>query len=355
MASRENQGLQIALILMVMLTAGLCLTTWVFYSKSETRRAESEDARNKLSSSQDQLKTALFKNQTLKYSIKGGAKTWKQMEEDLVNIPGNSGGDPELDQMLKSFRENMMLFGAEEEEYESARNYESLPKFLMGRIRDLNQQLSDLRATEQKLTAEKAALTKSEADRSKKFEDAQQKARDDLLAQIETFKQDRDKLTKQSADLAGQLTTKDDKIVELQTTMADREKDLTGQINDLQTVVVDQKNLLVKLRQTSFEVPDAVVTSVNQKESVVYIDVGSADNLNRQQTFSVFDKGTLGVMQAEPKGRLEVIQVLGDHVAMCKILEDSLSAIIIPGDVVFTPRLGAGPTDSLLRSPDSST
>ena len=40
MASRENQGLHIALILLVMLTVGLCILSFVFYSKAQTRYSE---------------------------------------------------------------------------------------------------------------------------------------------------------------------------------------------------------------------------------------------------------------------------------------------------------------------------
>ena len=84
------------------------------------------------------------------------------------------------------------------------------------------------------------------------------------------------------------------------------------------------------------------MTTVNQKESVLYIDVGSADNLRPQQTFSVFDKGTTGVMEAKPKGRVEVTQVLGEHVAVCRILDDKVSNIIVPGDLLVTPAWDPG-------------
>ena len=47
MASRENQGLHIALILLVMLTIGLCLLSFVFYSKAENRRTELEGAKGR--------------------------------------------------------------------------------------------------------------------------------------------------------------------------------------------------------------------------------------------------------------------------------------------------------------------
>jgi hypothetical protein len=75
---------------------------------------------------------------------------------------------------------------------------------------------------------------------------------------------------------------------------------------------------------------------------MLYINIGSADNLKTQQKFSVFDKGTTGVMETEPKGRIEVLQVLGDHVAMCRIQEDQISNPIVPGDLVFTPAWSPG-------------
>ena len=41
-----------------------------------------------------------------------------------------------------------------------------------------------------------------------------------------------------------------------------------------------------------------------------------------QQTFSVYDKGTTAIMDAKPKGRVEVTQVVGEHVAVCRVLEE---------------------------------
>ena len=43
MASRENQGLQIALILFVMVTIGLAVTTFVFYKKAQEQSGEVEE------------------------------------------------------------------------------------------------------------------------------------------------------------------------------------------------------------------------------------------------------------------------------------------------------------------------
>ena len=180
MASRENQGLHIALILLIMLTVGLCVISYVFYSKAERRRVEAEDALNRASQAKKDLDTANFKVQSLTYMINGGSKTWTQMKEDLANIPGGDANDPTMAQIRKNFEDNMLLYGAPDQENESARNYQSLPTFLMSRVRDLNQQLTDLRRSENDLTTQKAQLEQSSAARCKEFEDNANKARKDL-------------------------------------------------------------------------------------------------------------------------------------------------------------------------------
>ncbi|MHB9068628.1 MAG: BRCT domain-containing protein [Pirellulaceae bacterium] len=342
MASRENQGLHIALILLIMLTVGLCVVSYVFYSKAERRRVEAEDATNRSAQARDDLAKANFKVQTLTYMINGGNKTWTQMEADLANIPGGEANDPTMDSIRKNFQDNMRLYGAPDQEYESARNYESLPAFLLSRIRDLNQQLTDLRRSENDLTAQKAQLEQAAAERSKKFEDAANQARQELEAERAKFVQDLAEVRKQMEDIAGQVAAKDAKVAELTVQLDDQRTAMEKRIEDLGKVILDQKTELRDTRTTSFESPDAIVTTVNQKEGILYINVGSADGLRLQQTFSVYDKGTTGVMDAVPKGRVEVGQVLGAHVAMCRILEDKVSNIIVPGDLLVTPAWDPG-------------
>ncbi len=48
------------------------------------------------------------------------------------------------------------------------------------------------------------------------------------------------------------------------------------------------------------------------------------------------------MVNSKPKGRIEVLQILGDHVSMCRILEDQLNDIIMPEDLVFTPAWSPG-------------
>ena len=130
MASRENQSLHVALILLVIVTVILLVTTYLFWSKSVSEYNRAETAQKNLQTKTQDANKALFKVQTLKYMISGGAKTLKQIKDDFANIPGVAD-DAELNEMIKKFQENMLLFGPADKEYEAARNYQSLPLFLL--------------------------------------------------------------------------------------------------------------------------------------------------------------------------------------------------------------------------------
>jgi len=70
----------------------------------------------------------------------------------------------------------------------------------------------------------------------------------------------------------------------------------------------------------------------------VWINLGRADSLARQVTFSVYpvditDMTAKGVRKA----KIEVTQILGDHLAEARVVDDEISNPILPGDKIFTP------------------
>lgn len=85
------------------------------------------------------------------------------------------------------------------------------------------------------------------------------------------------------------------------------------------------------------EVPDGEIIHVNQKSGTVWINVGRADDLRRLVTFSVVG-GDKSVGKFQPtKGHIEVTELLGPHVAECRILGNKISDPLVPGDKIFTP------------------
>jgi hypothetical protein len=68
----------------------------------------------------------------------------------------------------------------------------------------------------------------------------------------------------------------------------------------------------------------------------VWINLGSADALRRQVTFSVFDADRTDPAKADQKGSIEVTRILGDHMAEARITSDDVRNPILTGDRIYS-------------------
>ena len=81
---------------------------------------------------------------------------------------------------------------------------------------------------------------------------------------------------------------------------------------------------------------DAVVRYANQRDGKVWLNIGQSDSLRPQVTFSVYSADTNDVNAGESKGSIEVIRILGPHMAEARITEDEPTRPIIAGDKVYS-------------------
>ena len=282
MASRENQGLHIALILLVMLTVGLCVLSFVFYSKAETQRGEAEGA-EQLDDATADLRQGQFQVQTLTYMITGQGKSWNQIADELENIPG-SDDDPTMNQIAPQFRNNMMLFGPADERPRDSpqlRIAARLPAVAYPRPEPAADRPA---GTEDQLTAGEDG---SGANSRRTFETPrghEDKPATTWLANARNSRRTWRICGSKWKRLPARSTEKDNADRRIEHAARRRTMRLDKRIDDMAKIVDDMRIKIENLEQTSFEVPDAIVTIVNQKEGVLYIDVGSADNLKVQQT-----------------------------------------------------------------------
>jgi hypothetical protein len=76
----------------------------------------------------------------------------------------------------------------------------------------------------------------------------------------------------------------------------------------------------------------------------VFVNLGSADGLQRRITFSVYDKNATDAKNAVKKGSIEILSIRGPHLAEARILENTNSDPIVPGDIIYTPIWHPGQT-----------
>ena len=91
------------------------------------------------------------------------------------------------------------------------------------------------------------------------------------------------------------------------------------------------------LPDKEFAAPLGRISLVDGRTRTVTIDLGRQDLLPRGLSMSVFAGPTDNVAGRKPKGKIEVLRLVDDHAAEASIVEDRLSDLILPGDVVYTP------------------
>jgi hypothetical protein len=106
--------------------------------------------------------------------------------------------------------------------------------------------------------------------------------------------------------------------------------------------------------KTTFERPDGLVRWVDNGSHLVWINLGSADNLPIQTNFSVYKKGNRGVGRdsestlkgpEDMKGAIEVTRILGPHMAEARILDENYFEPIAIDDPLYTPIWSANQSD----------
>ena len=165
MASRENQGLQIALILFVMVTVVLGVTTYMYFRKSEEKIKEAAAARAETKQRQDMLLAMEFETQALKHILGYDTKTPEQLEE----IKKTLAAKVELQNILNNFDQDMTRWGAGLTPEQ--KNYRALPESLVTTLAKLNTEVADKVVDMQALTKKHDKNLKAEAARTTQAED----------------------------------------------------------------------------------------------------------------------------------------------------------------------------------------
>jgi hypothetical protein len=139
-----------------------------------------------------------------------------------------------------------------------------------------------------------------------------------LLKQVDDFKKDLQKLADEKEALVKQMAEDQKKAqTELgkRDAMIRQQKELIGQ-QSLEMAALRQKgaNEAPKSWRTDWK-----IVSLDPRGSSAYINLGSADNVKPQLTFTVHGVGPDGKPEQAAKATLEVVNVLGEHYSQARI------------------------------------
>jgi hypothetical protein len=313
MAARQDQGLHIALSIFIFLFVGTFVLWYLYFKSASELQQQLSQSETQLTGERDRSTNLQTENQRYR----------QMMGFDELET---------FENVQKTFDDDMKRFGQTFDE--SRRFYRDILEYIYEendkiaarevaakeQVKDLNERLLAVEAEKEKQVQQ--------------FEAQMKKAEDDAAKERLAFQKDR-------ADL--EATKK-----QLQDTNAQQQTAFQGQINDLNGKLKDAETKLGKSEQAkdkllaertlsseSFEVADGRISWVNQN-GTVWINLGEADSLRRQITFSVFDTDQRDAANAKKKGSIEVTRLLGDHLAEARVTNDDPANPILTGDQIYS-------------------
>jgi hypothetical protein len=326
----SKQGLVIALVLFVLLSILLATAAYFGYAG----QSDLEQQRDKIAKDKATVDTERNKQLVQRAVLEAGiGAANEQTYKDLAGLRGPNKEDYEA--AVKKLK-GLTWDPAQEK---PTNTYAS-------QIEELQNQLANLKKERDKFE-EAAANSKATYDKLRAAKDDElQKTKEALAAAQNQTKEAEAKKTKEYLD---QVETNKKLAEENATLKQQSETDkqtLQKQIEKLKKEL-DQARLLVKKTEEKIapvnvlahEQPKARIVRLDRSGGTAYIDVGSADRVNPQLTFSIFSPGTFARPNAEPKGTVEVTRVLAEHLSEARVRDtrNPLRDPIVTGDQLFNP------------------
>lgn len=335
MASRSNTALHAAVILLILLVVVLGVTTYVFWSKQDQFYREKTSAENAAEGFRKAKDDATNAYELVKVVVGRQKYNTAELEDTRKRLETS---DPALYAEVKAiddqFQKDMQSFPSD---YVDTKDYTTLHVKLFQMLKDVNAQLADANARANQADDNVKTVTTNEQAKTKAAEEARSQAVTEktnaetmLNGQMTKLQQQNDLLVKQLADAGKDYKAETDKLEK-------EKKSLAAEVALLQQKVDEQADKLASMTRTSFVHADGRIVHVSQEQRRVWIDLGSKDGLQRQQTFSIYDQNEVDFEHAKPKGTIEVTAITGPSMAEARIVTDDVGDPLLTGDVVFTP------------------
>ena len=315
--ARENQDLQIALIVSVMLTIILGVATFLCYRKyTDTEKS---------------LQAALADGAKKSRDADLARDEASKLKKDVIGVLDTQ----RIEDVSNQFAEDMKKYGGAYSP--ESQFYRPMVEKMSQTIQDKSKELVDAKDENQRL---KDNYEKREAGKDaqiKELSDQVNRLAEDFKKVDETFKADRAKFAETGNKYMEDLKTTQKDAANDKATLEASNQATKGQLDKTKELARKLRQENTSLTNQTMDYPDGQVSRVNQREGTVWVDIGRADDLNPLMSFAVYPADTSDLGKGVKKASIEVTQILGDHLAEARILEDKVTNPIVPGDKIHTP------------------
>lgn len=316
MAKSESQGLTAALIVFVCLTLILSVTTFMFFRFWEQVGIEATENLTRANEFQAANGRTLEANNKLK---------------DFLGI--SRGKDIEGVQTVynEDKEKYMNAFPEEKQRYRDALIY--LSEVMQERDTNLAAQIENVK----QLNDQFEAAEKDKNQQVQTHQEAAKQSTTELTKERSDFNEFREKMKRQGEELLATKQELQKSLDESTAKAATTIDELTDNLRESDVIKNRFKEQRDELLDPVFKVADGKIARVNQYTGTVWLTIGRDDLLKRQTTFSVYSADAADVANPPSKGKIEVIEILDNHLSEARILEDDITDPVSMGDLIYTP------------------
>ncbi len=158
---------------------------------------------------------------------------------------------------------------------------------------------------------------------------------DDVQAKFDELNRIMEKSTTEQVQIyKGKLETEQGKVKERTLELLTTQEELAATQKDLAEAVAKLESLKKPFAdEVAAYRPDARIVSIDSKNKVVYLDIGSKDHVYRGLTFSVYDRNVPVPEDGKGKAEIEIFKI-EENVSAAKINDFSRMNPITPADIV---------------------
>jgi hypothetical protein len=315
MASNENQGLQIVVIILLITVLPLAAITWFIFTQNTSRGEKIKDDEAKIAKAEANLAKAIE-----------DVNKYKQMIGLAEEV--------EADAAAATFEQDMGAYAATIPA--EKRFYRQAIEEMAATVVKANQEKT---ATQAKISEIETENAKARAEAKVQVEEAN-KVKDAAVAELEAekrkFMEAQTKAEGEKKDVLDQLAASQSNFSGEIDKLNKSVEQLSKEKKTAEDTVTKLTKVINSMRGGSFDVDDGEIRTVQERTGTVWVNLGSGDGLRPQTTFYVHAPNVSPGDVAARKGTVEVTQIMGEHLAEARIVDDLPNSPILPGDKIYT-------------------
>jgi hypothetical protein len=378
--TESKQGLVITLVFFILTTIGLGVATYYGFAEQESLQKAAKDAKKnedvfKAERDWYRFQAHLYRTymghppQHKDFNAKDLARDKAALDKKQLTMANAQKDKDDVSNFVENTLNKAMPWDAAKDDapaltYE--RRLDGKDRAYAALEKNANQLKEDKEAAERRAKdADELAKTEQKGFQAKLLEQAkkieQDRATDrntiaNLQKDLTKAGEDRDKAKNAAAAAETALAKTKGELVKAEGQLADlrrHQEDLKGELSkkQAQLALVSEKSGLdvgaleaQALDARALELlrnwrKDWQIVQMDRKGTNPYINLGSADKVVPQLTFSIHARGPDGRLSPNPKGALEVVRVVGPHLSRVRVtaVKDPKADPILKGDRLFNP------------------